>query len=153
MTETTHSARPHVVVVGGGFAGINSAHALAHSDADGTLVDRHQYQTFQPLLYQVSSDYLPAEEDGAAFRSVFRRQANLTVRIAVSVSIDRSDRKLGPEDGSTLEYDYVILAAGVETSSFDIAAIIPLKQRALDPSNDRLGWLGLTMRRRRSGVA
>jgi NADH dehydrogenase len=123
MTKTTHSARPHVVVVGGGFAGINAAHALVHSDADVTLVDRHNYHTFQPLLYQVSTGYLPPEEVGAAFRSVFRRQANLTVRIAVAVSIDWSDRKLRLEDGSTLEFDYLILAAGAETSFFDIAGM------------------------------
>jgi len=123
MTKTTHSARPHVVVVGGGFAGINAAHELAHSDADVTLVDRHNYHTFQPLLYQVSTGYLPPEEVGAAFRSVFRRQANLTVRIAVAVSIDWSDRKLRLEDVSTLEFDYLILAAGAETSFFDIAGM------------------------------
>ena len=60
---------------------------------------------------------------GAAFRSVFRRQANLTVRVAVAVSIDWTDRKLGLEDGSTLEFDYLILAAGAETSFFDIAGM------------------------------
>ena len=123
MTSTTRSARRHVVVVGGGFAGINAAHALAHSDADVTLVDRHNYHTFQPLLYQVSTGYLPPEEVGVAFRSMFRRQANLTVRIAVAVSIDWSDRKLRLEDGSTLEFDYLILAAGAETSFFNIAGM------------------------------
>ena len=59
MTKATRSPRPHVVVVGGGFAGINAARALAHSDADVTLVDRNNYHTFQPLLYQVSTGYLP----------------------------------------------------------------------------------------------
>ena len=74
----------------GVFAGINAAHALAHSDADGTLVDRHNYHTFQPLFYQVSTGYLPPEEIGAAFRSVFRRQGNLTVREAVAGNDARS---------------------------------------------------------------
>jgi len=75
MTMIGGRARPHVVVVGGGFAGINAAHALAHSDADITLVDRHNYHTFQPLLYQVGTGYLPPEEVGAALRSVFRHRA------------------------------------------------------------------------------
>ena len=93
---SSEPARTHaqVVVVGGGFAGMNAAHALAHADADVTLVDRHNYHTFQPLLYQVSTGYLPPEEVGAAFRSVFRRQANLTVRVAAAVSADWTDQRL-----------------------------------------------------------
>ena len=107
-------------MVGGGFAGINAAHALAHSDADVTLLDRHNYHTFQPLLYQVSTGYLPPEEVGAAFRSVFRRQANLTVRVAVAVSADWTGRRLRLQDGSGLDFDYLILAAGAETNFFGI---------------------------------
>ncbi|HEY5356942.1 MAG TPA: NAD(P)/FAD-dependent oxidoreductase [Streptosporangiaceae bacterium] len=120
MTRTGRPPRPHVVVVGGGFAGINAAHALAHSDADVTLVDRHDYHTFQPLLYQVSTGYLPPEEVGAAFRSVFRRQANLTARVARAVSADWTGRRLRLQDGSGLDFDYLILAAGAETNFFGI---------------------------------
>ncbi|HEY5385583.1 MAG TPA: FAD-dependent oxidoreductase, partial [Acidimicrobiales bacterium] len=115
MTSTGHRARPQVVVVGGGFAGMNAAHALAHSDADLTLVDRHNYHTFQPLLYQVSTGYLPPEEVGAAFHSVFRRQANLTVRVSTVVSMDWIDQRLRLADGSGLDFDYLILAVGAET--------------------------------------
>jgi len=123
MTATDRPARPHVVVVGGGFAGMNAAHALAHADADVTLVDRHNYHTFQPLLYQVSTGYLPPEEVGAAFRSVFRRQANLTVRVAVATSVDWTHHRLRLADGSFLNFDYLILAAGAETNFFDIAGM------------------------------
>ncbi len=120
MTSTAYRARPHVVVVGGGFAGMNAAHSLAHSDADVTLVDRHNYHTFQPLLYQVSTGYLPPEEVGVAFRSVFRRQANLTVRVAVADSVDWTDGKLQLQGGPALSFDYLILAAGAETHFFGI---------------------------------
>ncbi len=123
MTTTARSGRPHVVVVGGGFAGMNAARALVHCDAAITLVDRHNYHTFQPLLYQVSTGYLPPEEVGAAFRSVFRRQANLTVRVAVARSVDWTDRRLGLEDGSTLDFDFLILAAGAEPNFFAIAGM------------------------------
>jgi NADH dehydrogenase len=123
MTDKARCERPRVIVVGGGFAGINAAHALTHADADVTLVDRNNYHTFQPLLYQVSTGYLPPEEVGAAFRSVFRRQANLTVRVAVVVSVDWMDHRLWLEDGSALDFDYLILAAGAETNFFDIAGM------------------------------
>jgi NADH dehydrogenase len=110
-------------VVGGGFAGINAAHALRHSVADVTLVDKHNYHTFQPLLYQVSTGYLPAEEVGAALRSVFHRQRNLTVRVALAISVDWADRRLRLQDGSALDFDYLILAAGAETNFFGIAGM------------------------------
>jgi NADH dehydrogenase len=123
MTSTDRPARPHVVVVGGGFAGMNAAHALAHANVDVTLIDRHNYHTFQPLLYQVSTGYLPPEEVGAVFRSVFRRQSNLTVRVATVTSADWTDRKLCLADGSRLGFDYLILAAGAETNFFGIVGM------------------------------
>jgi NADH dehydrogenase len=112
--------RPRVVIVGGGFAGINATHALAHADVEVTLVDRHNYHTFQPLLYQVGTGYLPPEEVGVALRSVFRRQANLTVRMGIVVSADWTDHTLKLQDGHTLGFDYLILAAGAETNYFAI---------------------------------
>ena len=72
--------RPRVLIVGAGFAGLKAARALRHADADVTIVDGHDYHTFQPLLYQVSTGYLGPEEVGAALRAVFRRQANVRVR-------------------------------------------------------------------------
>jgi NADH dehydrogenase len=117
------SRRPLVVVVGGGFAGMNAAHALRRSVAEVTLVDKNNYHTFQPLLYQVSTGYLPAEQVGAALRSVFRRQRNLTVRVAVAASVDWEDRRLGLADGSALGFDYLILATGAQTNFFGITGM------------------------------
>jgi len=123
MTSSAGCGRPQVVVVGGGFAGINAAHALAHSDVDVTLVDRHNYHTFQPLLYQVGTGYLPPEEVGAALRSVFHQQTNLSVRVAVVASVNWTGQRLALADGATLCFDYLILAAGAETNFFGIAGM------------------------------
>jgi NADH dehydrogenase len=64
------NARPQVGIVGAGFAGLNAARALRHADADVTIVDGHDYHTFRPLLYQVSTGYLAPEEVGAALHAV-----------------------------------------------------------------------------------
>lgn len=64
------NARPQVVIVGAGFAGLKAARALRHADADVTIVDGHDYHTFQPLLYQVSTGYLAPEEVGAALHAI-----------------------------------------------------------------------------------
>jgi len=112
--------RPCVVILGAGFAGLHAAHALRHVDADITLLDKNNYHTFQPLLYQVGTGYLAPEEVGVALRAVFRRQPNLTVRVGEVVSVNWADRSLRCRDGSTLGFDYLILAAGAHTNFFGI---------------------------------
>ena len=115
--------RPRVVVLGAGFAGMNAAHALREVDATVVLLDRNNYHTFQPLLYQVSTGYVAAEEVGAALRTIFRRQSNVTIRIGAAVSVRWADHTLCLRDGSTVEFDYLILAAGAETNYFGIAGM------------------------------
>src|SRR5947209_14730565 len=68
------SSKPHVAIVGAGFGGLGVAEQLAHVPVDVTLIDRHNYHTFQPLLYQVASSLLNAEDVGAPVRSLFRHQ-------------------------------------------------------------------------------
>jgi NADH:ubiquinone reductase (H+-translocating) len=116
-------ARPRVVVLGAGFAGMNAAHALRGVDADVIVLDKNNYHTFQPLLYQVSTGYLPAEEVGAALRTIFRRQSNVTVRMGAVISVRWADRTLCLHDGSTVEFDYLILAVGARTNYFGIAGM------------------------------
>jgi NADH:ubiquinone reductase (H+-translocating) len=116
-------ARRRVVVLGGGFAGMNAAHALRGTDAAVIVLDKNNYHTFQPLLYQVSTGYLAAEEVGAALRTIFRRQWNVTVRMGTVVSVHWADRTLYLSDGSAVEFDYLILAAGAEANYFGIAGM------------------------------
>ena len=104
--------RPRVVIVGAGFAGLNAARALRRADADVTIVDGHDYHKFQPLLDQVSTGYLAPEEVGAALRAVFRRQANVRVRIGKVTRLDNPAHALVLQDGSRLDFDYLIVAAG-----------------------------------------
>lgn len=98
------NARPQVVIVGAGFAGLNAARALRHADADVTLVDDHDYHTFHPLLYQVSTGYLAPEEVGAALHAVFRQQPNVRVRLGNATRLDYPGRALVLQDGSTLGF-------------------------------------------------
>ena len=110
--------RPRVVIIGAGFAGLNAARAPRRADADVTIVDGHDYHTFQPLLYQVSTGYLAPEEVGAALRAVFRRQANVRVRIGKASGLDYPAHALVLQDGSRLDFDYLIVAAGAEANFF-----------------------------------
>ena len=108
------------MIVGAGFAGLNAAHALRRAHADVTIVDGHDYHTFQPLLYQVSTGYLAPEEVGAALRAVFRRQANVRVRIGKASGLDYPAHALVLQDGSRLDFDYLIVAAGADANFFGI---------------------------------
>ena len=113
VTET----RPRVVIVGGGFAGLQAAHVLRRAPVDVTLLDRRNHHVFQPLLYQVATAGLSAPEIAAPLRRVLRRQANAVVLMAEVVSVDVARRMVVLADGET-PYDYLILATGATHSYF-----------------------------------
>src|SRR4029078_6790808 len=106
------SSKPHVAIVGAGFGGLGVAEQLAHVPVDITLIDRHNYHTFQPLLYQVASSLLNAEDVGAPVRSLFRHQENVNFRLGTVTGIDVLDQKIQMDDGEELQYDYLVLAGG-----------------------------------------
>jgi len=111
--------KPHVVIVGAGFGGLGVAEQLAHVPVDVTLIDRHNYHTFQPLLYQVATSLLNAEDVGAPVRSIFRHQDNVTFRLATVTGIDVSGHKIQTADGEEISYDYLVLAGGATVNYFN----------------------------------
>src|SRR3954447_7135866 len=110
--------RPRVLILGGGFAGIGAARELKHADADVTLVDKHNYHTFQPLLYQLATDLLETDAVGHPIRDLFHKQPNVTVHNANATSIDLDKRRVQFDEIDPIEYDYLLLGLGAEANFF-----------------------------------
>src|SRR3954470_18735930 len=110
--------RPRVLILGGGFAGIGAARELKHADADVTLVDKHNYHTFQPLLYQLATDLLETDAVGHPIRDLFHEQPNVTVHNANATSIDLDERRVQFDEIDPIEYDYLLLGLGAEANFF-----------------------------------
>jgi NADH dehydrogenase len=111
-------AKRQVVIVGGGFGGLAAARALRRADVDVTLVDRTNHHLFQPLLYQVAAGGLSEGACAATTRTLLRRSRRTTVLMAEVVGLDVAARRVGLDDGSSLPYDSLIVAAGAQTSYF-----------------------------------
>jgi NADH:quinone reductase (non-electrogenic) len=109
---------PRVVIVGGGFGGLNAARALAGANARVTLLDRHNYHLFQPLLYQVATASLSPGDVASPIRSILRHQANLEVFLATVRRVDPVARQVIIDEGDPIAYDYLILAAGAAHAYF-----------------------------------
>ncbi|HYJ67946.1 MAG TPA: NAD(P)/FAD-dependent oxidoreductase [Nocardioidaceae bacterium] len=114
------ATRPHVVVIGGGFGGLETVRALRRAPVDITLVDRHAYNTFQPLLYQVATAGLNPGDITYFLRSVSARQSNVRFRKGEVVGVDPDAQTVALETGETLTYDYLVVASGVTTNWFGI---------------------------------
>jgi len=114
--QSVHSP-PHVVIVGGGFAGLYAARALRRAPVRVTLVDRTNHHLFQPLLYQVATAALSPAEIAAPIRHVLARQRNTEVILAEVTAIKLARRMVQLRDGE-LSYDYLIVAAGAENWYF-----------------------------------
>lgn len=114
-------ARPRVVVVGGGFGGLQATRSLADADVDVILVDRRNHHLFQPLLYQVATAVLSPAAISMPIRSLLRRQRNVRVRLGEVTHVDPERRVVHMEGRSghrELDYDWLVLAAGATHSYF-----------------------------------
>ena len=109
---------PHLVVVGGGFAGLWASRALADAPLRITLVDRRNHHLFQPLLYQVATAGLSAPDIAAPLRHILGKQRNVEVRLGEVTAIDKHARQLHLGDGSQLGYDMLLLASGATHAYF-----------------------------------
>ena len=109
---------PHVVILGGGFAGLYAARGLRRAPVRLTLVDRRNHHLFQPMLYQVATAALNPSDIAAPIRSVLRNQANTEVLLAEASGIDVDQRRVTLTDRSSLTYDYLIVATGAHHSYF-----------------------------------
>ena len=110
--------RRRVVVLGGGFAGINAAMALARLPVDVTLVDRKNYHTFQPLLYQVALAVLSPADIAQPIRSILRDHSNIEVLMDEAVGFDLELHHVHLKTGALVVYDYLIVATGSTHSYF-----------------------------------
>jgi NADH dehydrogenase len=123
--DTSHENRervpdpqlPRVVIVGGGFGGLYAARGLARVPVTVTVVDKHNYHLFRPMLYQVATGLLSSDEVAAPIRSILRRQENVTVLMAEALGVDPLARLVFTRE-STLPYDYLVLATGIEYNYF-----------------------------------
>lgn len=124
----TVGVRKRVVILGGGFAGLNAALGLGKLPVDVTLVDRRNHYTFQPLLYQVALAVLSPGEIAQPIRSILRDYQNIEVLMDEAVGFDLADQRVKFKTGAELEYDYLIIGTGSTHSYFgrdDWATLAP----------------------------
>ena len=115
------SAKPKVVILGAGFGGLNAARALA-GKAEVTVVDRHNFQTFLPLLYQVSTAGLAADHVVHPVRGALRK-TNIKFRMGSPISIDHKNKSVKLDSSEVLEFDHLIVALGSVTADFGVPGV------------------------------
>src|SRR5690606_18553681 len=111
------SSYPRVVIIGGGFAGISLAKKLSKKEVQVVLLDRHNYHTFQPLLYQVSTGGLEPDSIAYPIRKILKDFPNFTFRLAHVEEIDSGNQIIKTNIGD-LEYDYLVIATGSKTNYY-----------------------------------
>jgi NADH dehydrogenase len=118
MSSAITATQPRVVIIGGGFGGLQAARALKHAPVRVTLIDKQNHHTFQPLLYQVATAALESTDVAFPLRSLLRRHKNTEVLMAEVESIDAAARAVHLVGGHAIPFDYLIFAAGAQSFYF-----------------------------------
>ena len=114
--------KPRIVIVGAGFGGVKAAKLFAKQDVDVTIIDRHNFHLFQPLLYQVSTAVLSTDEIAYPIRAFFRKNNNVEFFMAKAQGVDQA-RKVVKTNHGEIPYDYLILSAGATTNFFGMKSV------------------------------
>ncbi|MGH6973558.1 MAG: NAD(P)/FAD-dependent oxidoreductase, partial [Stellaceae bacterium] len=110
--------KPHVVIVGAGFAGVQVARGAGAAGIPVTLLDRQNYHLFQPLLYQVATAALSPADIAEPVRRMLRRFRSVEVLLGEVTGIDAAARRVTLADGKSISYDFLVLAAGATHAYF-----------------------------------
>lgn len=116
--SAAYQNKKRVVIVGAGFGGIATAKALKNANVEVILIDKMNHHVFQPLLYQVAVSALTPKDIAAPIRNIFRKQKNILILLDEAVSIDKEHKRLYLKSKEIVDFDYLIIATGAETSYF-----------------------------------
>ena len=117
LIDIPNKKKARVVIIGGGFGGIQLAKMFKGKDVQVVIVDKNNYHTFQPLMYQVATSALEAESIAYPIRKIFNKSKNIFFRLGEVTNID-AEKKMIEFGNDTLEYDYLVVASGAKTNYF-----------------------------------
>ena len=113
------TAKCKIIVIGGGFAGLNLLKTLKKADADILLLDKTNHHLFQPLLYQVATAALSSTDIATSLRDIFKNQSNTDILLADVIELDKHNKRVITANGETFSYDYLVVAPGSNHSYFN----------------------------------